>query len=264
MVNERVVTGREERPSRLPVRRIGVKDLSDALSRGYADFIAMPTHLFFLCLVYPIVTLISARAYAGYEVVPLVFPLLAGYTLIGPLVATGMYELSRRRELGLDISRRHAFDIFRSPSFGAIAILGLFLMVIYLLWLGAAYSIYAQIFGGEVPPSILGFIRDVFTTPPGWMLIVVGSIVGFVFAVVVFTFSVVSFPLLLDRRVRVMTAIQTSISAVAANPITMAIWGFTVAALLFVGSLPIFVGLAVVMPVLGHATWHVYRKVVVH
>ncbi|MFQ5784765.1 MAG: DUF2189 domain-containing protein [Alphaproteobacteria bacterium] len=263
MVNEKTTTDQDVSPSQLPVRRIGAKDLKDALSKGFADFNAMPTHLFFLCLIYPIVTLIAARAYAGYEVLPFVFPLLAGYTLIGPLVAVGMYELSRRRELGLDVSRRHAFEVFRSPSFGAIAMLGILLMAIYLLWLGAAYSIYVQIFGNAVPASIPGFIRDVFTTPAGWTLVIVGSGVGFLFAVVVFSLSVVSFPLLLDQRVGVMTAIQTSISAVVANPVTMAMWGFIVAASLLIGSLPLFVGLAVVMPVLGHATWHLYRKVVV-
>ncbi len=263
MVNESAIADADANPTQLDVRTIGPKDLRDALARGLADFNAMPTHLIFLCLIYPIVILIIARTYAGYEVLPLVFPILAGYTLIGPLVATGMYELSRRREQGLDISRRHAFDILRFPSFLSIARLGVVLMAIYFMWLGAAYSIYVFNFGSASPASIPEFARQVLTTPAGWTLMIVGSGVGFLFAAVVFTLSVVSFPLLLDRDVGVVTAVQTSVRAVLANPMTMALWGFIVAAALLIGSLPVFVGLAVVMPVLGHATWHLYRKVVV-
>jgi uncharacterized membrane protein len=244
------------------VRTISMADLKESLTKGIADFGAMPTHVVFLCLVYPIVTLIFARTYAGYEMLPLVFPLLAGYTLIGPFVATGMYELSRRREAGLDISRGHAFGVLRSPSIGAIVTLGIVLMAIYFAWLLAAAAIYKLYFGSAVPSSVGEFVNHVFNTPAGWNLIIVGSGVGFIFAAVVLTLSVVSFPMLVDRNVSVGAAVQTSIRAVLANPVTMAIWGVVVAAALLLGSLPVFVGLAVVMPVLGHASWHLYRKVV--
>ncbi len=263
MANEKSIADAGAYGSTKPnVRRIGTADLIDALAKGLDDFKAMPTHIVFLCLIYPIVTLIFARIYAGYEVLPLVFPLLAGFTLIGPLVATGMYELSRRREEGLDISRGHAFDVFRSPSIGSIAILGVVLLAIYFAWLGTAWAIYELIFGNAAPASVGEFARQVFTTPAGWTLIIGGTFAGFLFAVLVLTLSVVSFPLLLDRDVGVMTAMRTSVRAVLANPVTMAIWGLIVAVALLIGSLPLFVGLSVVMPVLGHATWHLYRKVV--
>ena len=244
------------------VNNIGLMDLTDALSKGLADFNAMPTHLVFLCLTYPIVGIVAARIARGYDVLPLVFPLLAGYTLIGPLVATGLYELSRRRENGLDISRKHAFDVLRLPNIRSIAALGIVLMVIYGAWLFAALAIYRRYFGGAVPASITEFALQVVTTPSGWALIVVGCSVGFLFAAVVFTLSVVSFPLLLDRRISITSAVGTSIAAVVANPITMTTWGFVVAGALALGSLPFFVGLAVILPVLGHSTWHLYRKVV--
>jgi uncharacterized membrane protein len=244
------------------IRRIDTADLKDALIKGFADFNAMPTHLFFLGLVYPIVTLIFARTYADLDVLPLVFPLLAGYTLIGPLIATGMYELSRRRELGIYTSRANAFEVFRSPSILATAVLGVVLMVIYFAWLLAAWGIYALNFGDTLVSSVSEFANLVLTTPAGWTLIVQGSSAGFLFAVVVLTLSVVSFPLLLDRNVSVMVAIKTSVRAVLANSVMIAIWGVVVAVALVLGSLPFFVGLAVVMPVLGHATWHLYRKIV--
>ncbi len=262
MTNGQAIADGDASAAQPIVRKIDVADLKDALAAGFADFNAMPTHLVFLCLIYPIVTLVAARVYAGYDVLPLVFPFLAGYTMIGPLVATGMYELSRRREQGLDTSVVRTFEVFRSPSFLAIAALGAGLMLVYFAWLGAAWAIYVLTFGSTVPTSILGFVDQVFTTSTGWTLIIVGSGVGFLFATLAFTLSVISFPMLLDRDVGIAMAVQTSIRAVLANPITMGIWGFVIAATLFIGAVPVFVGLAVALPVIGHAAWHLYRKVV--
>jgi uncharacterized membrane protein len=265
MINEMPVADAgayEDEDAQPVVHPIGPADLRDALSKGLADFNAMPTHLIFLCVIYPLVTLVFARIYAGYDVLPLVFPLIAGYTMIGPLVATGMYELSRRRERGLDIARGHAFEIIRLPSLGSIARLSALLMTFYFLWLAIAWGLYEQTFGGAVPESILAFALDILTTPAGWTLIIVGCGAGFIIATVAFTLSVVSFPMLVDRDVSVVMAIQTSIRAVAASPITMGMWAFIVASSLLIGSLPFFVGLSVVLPVLGHSTWHLYRRVV--
>ena len=244
------------------VRKIGLADLKEALSLGFADFKAMPTHLVYLFIIYPFVMIIVARGFAGYEVLPVVFPLIAGYTLIGPLVATATYELSRRRELGLELSRRQAFAFFRLPAAASIATLGALLMAIYFAWLAVALALYQANFGWVAPVSIPDFARQIFTTGPGWTLIIVGSAVGFIFAVVVFALSVVSFPMLVDKNIGVVRAVQTSVRAVRENPVTLGIWGVLVAALLLLGSLPFFVGLAVVLPTLGHATWHLYRRVV--
>jgi uncharacterized membrane protein len=263
MANEKPISDADVYRSVVPtVHTIGVADLTDALTKGIADFKAMPTHLVHFCWIYPVVIFIGARTYAGYDVLPLAFPLLTGFTLIGPIVATGMYELSRRREMGLDISRMHAFEVVRSPSIRSIAFLGIFLMVVYFVWLFAAQGLYRLYFGTAEPESILAFISQIFTTGAGWGLIIVGCTVGFIFAAVVFTCSVMSFPLLLDRDVGLMTAVGTSTRAVIKNPITMAIWGLIIAVTLFIAALPFFVGIAIVMPVLGHATWHLYRKTV--
>ena len=171
-------------------------------------------------------------------------------------------QLSRRREAGLDHSSLHAFDVVHSPSLGAIVALGFLLMAIFLLWLVVAQAIYIAEFGYGSPMSIGHFLHDVFGTPAGWKLIVVGIGVGFLFAALVLSIGVVSFPLLLDRDVGAAVALLTSIRVVANNPATMALWGFIVAALLVIGSIPLFLGLTVVMPVLGHATWHLYRQAV--
>jgi uncharacterized membrane protein len=244
------------------VRTIRPADLFDALRKGLDDFKAMPSHVVFLSLVYPVAGLLFARLAFGYELLPILFPLLAGFALVGPLAAIGLYELSRRRELGLSTSWKDAFGVLRSHSVPAIVTLGSLLMAIFLSWLITAQLIYDTTFGGERPVSIAGFVEDVLTTRPGWTLILVGNAVGFLFALTAFTISVVSFPLLLDRDVGFAAAIATSVRAVLANPFSMALWGLIVAAALAVGSLPLLIGLAVVVPVLGHSTWHLYRKVV--
>jgi uncharacterized membrane protein len=262
MAHSHVIAGEGLTQAQPKVRTIGFSDLTDALARGWDDFTAMPSHAVFLCLIYPVVGFVIFRLALGANVLPLLFPLAAGFALIGPLAALGLYEMSRRREQGLDVSWKHALDVFRSPSLAAIIVLGLLLVAIFLVWIAVAQAIYVAYFGYAPAASMPGFANQVLTTSAGWSLAVVGNAVGFLFAVLVLTLSVVSFPLLLDRDVGVATAVLTSVRAVLANPLTMAAWGFIVAALLLAGSLPAFIGLAVVMPVLGHATWHLYRKVV--
>lgn len=241
--------------------RIGMADLWTALSRGYDDFLAAPTQLIFLGIIYPIIGLIAAR-FASGDGLPLLYPLVAGLSLMGPLAAVGIYELSRRREQGLEVSWVNALDVIHSPSLPAIIGLGLVLCVIFVAWLFAAQMVYWATMGSWIPASIGDFFGRILGTREGWNLILLGNAVGFLFAVLVLTITVVSFPMLIDRPVGMRVAIRTSIRAVLMNPGPMSVWGLTVAALLLVGCLPLFVGLAVVMPLLGHATWHLYRRVV--
>jgi uncharacterized membrane protein len=255
----------EARDAPLPaVRRIELADLRDVLARGLSDLGAYRADVVFLCIVYPVAGLVLVWLTFGYQMLPLVFPLASGFALIGPVAAVGLYEISRRREQGVDITWADAFGVVRAPAFGAIVVLGLVLLAIFLLWLAAAYAIYLVTLGPEPPASIGSFVQDVFTTSAGWALIVVGVGVGFLFALLVLTISVVSFPLLLDRDVGLYTAVATSVRAVVANPGPMAVWGLIVAGGLAIGSIPLLLGLILVMPVLGHATWHLYRKVVPH
>jgi uncharacterized membrane protein len=253
----------EDRDAAPPtVRRIGASDIGDALAQGFRDFGACRTDVVFLCLIYPVAGLIISRMAFDFGMVALIFPLVAGFALIAPLFGVGLYEMSRRRELGLETGWTDAFGVVRTPAIGAILVLGLLLLALFCLWLSAAYFLYTVTLGPDAPVSATAFARDALTTPEGWTMIVVGMGVGFLFALAVLIISVVSFPLLLDRNVGVGTAIATSVQAVRTNPGPMAMWGLIIASSLVLGAIPLLVGLAVVLPVLGHATWHLYKKVV--
>ncbi len=245
------------------IRTIELSDLYEALQRGWEDFKAVPSHAIILCVIYPVLGIILARVVLGYSVLPLLFPLAAGFALVGPFAALGLYELSRRRERGEEATAWEAIEVLRSPSFGAILGLGALLFALFLVWLFTAQAIYVAAFGNEAAAEIPDFLRRVLTTAQGWWLIIVGCGTGFLFALVALCISVVSFPLMLDRHAGAGDAMVTSLRAVAKNPMPMAAWGLIVAGLLFAGTLPFFLGLAIVIPLLGHATWHLYRQVVV-
>ena len=247
--------------SRAEVRKIHAADLGEALRRGWQDFLAIPTQLVFLCILYPVIGLGAPRAAIGTDLLPLLFPLVAGMALLGPVLAVGIYELSRRRELGLPVSWLNAFDVLRSPAIFSIALVGGLLLAVFVAWIGVARAIYGLTLGWA-PPASFGDFTRMLQTPAGVSLALLGNVVGAAFSFGVLTLTVVSVPMLLDRHVSPLEAVQTSIRAVVANPAVMLVWGLVVAAVLALGCLPLFIGLAVAMPVLGHATWHLYRRVV--
>jgi uncharacterized membrane protein len=244
------------------IRTITTQDLREVLARGWQDFKAQPSHLAFAALIYPVIGVVLAQATVSYNIFPLLFPLLGGFALLGPFAAIGLYEVSRRRERGLASGWEHAFALLRSPAIGQIALLGTMLTGLFIAWLFCAWLIYRSLLGLPADVSTADFLRAVFTTFDGWVMIVVGNSVGLLFAILAFSISVVAFPHIIDRRVDVATAVRTSIAAVEHNPRVMMVWGLMVTGLLVLGCLPMLVGLIVVMPVLGHATWHLYRKVV--
>lgn len=246
----------------IKINTLRTEDLKDALRKGFEDLGAARTDAMFLVLIYPIMGVVLSAFAFNMDLLPLLFPIAAGFALLGPLAAVGLYEISRRRERGGGASWGAMFGVMQRPNIIALVVLGGVLLGIFMAWMMAAYIIYLVTLGPELPVSLGSFASDVFTTGAGWAMIFLGCAVGFVFAAVVLAISVVSFPLLLDRDVGVLAAIQTSVGLMQQNPKTALTWGFIVAASLVVGSIPMFVGLILVLPVLGHATWHLYRRAV--
>ncbi|MBX9751467.1 MAG: DUF2189 domain-containing protein [Roseococcus sp.] len=244
------------------IRRITVADLGAALRAGWADFTAAPTQIIFLCLIYPVLGFILGSAAAGSHLLPMVYPLLAGFALLGPLAALGIYELSRRREAGLSVGWADMFGVLRSPAILSIVALGVLLLGIFVLWLLSARGLYWATMGDAVPAGPQALWNEVLGTRQGLVLILLGNLVGAAFAVLVLALSIVSFPMLLDRDVTPGKAMRISLATFRANWAVLLVWGVIVAGLLAAGMALLFVGLAVVLPLLGHATWHLYRRLI--
>ncbi len=247
----------------LPVRRIGPDDLRAALSEGWRDFQEKRGDLLFIGLLYPVICLIAVVVTFNDPLLPLFFPLVAGLSIAGPAVASGFYELARRREEGLDAGWRHFLDPLNGRSRVPLATLTAGLAVLFVGWLVVAYAIYAATFGIDAALTMGDFLARVFTTPEGWALILLGNIAGVAFAIATLVFSLISFPLVVDKPLDAATAVRTSIAAVKANPREAIGWGLRVAGLLLLGLIPFAIGLAVVLPWLGYATWHLYTRIVV-
>jgi uncharacterized membrane protein len=244
-------------------RHLTTHDLRQALSKGWADVQAFRSDVIFVCLLYPIIGgLLVALAVSG-AYIQLLFPILTGFALTGPVAAIGLFEMSRRREKGMPTSWLALFDVIRSPKFGGILVLSLFHLVVFMVWIMLANLLFNMTVGPEVPGSITALMREVVTTPAGWVLAIVGTFAGFCLAVAVLAISVVSFPLLLDRDVSLAIAVTTSVQVARENPVVIATWGVIVAGSLALGAIPALLGLVLVLPLLGHATWHLYRAAVV-
>jgi uncharacterized membrane protein len=248
--------------SEIGVRKIRVRDLWTSLKEGYEDFNAKPTFGIFLTGIYPLSAFFLTLFVVGEHLRHLAFAMVAGLTLLGPVILVGLFAMSRRREDGLDLNWRAAFDFVHSYSFAPIAALSVVMMLLYAGWLFLAQFMYVGLFGAGPPASFAAFLNELTTTRHGGALIFYGVGVGAMFAFTALAISVFAFPLLLDKPTTSVTAVSISIRAVVTNFSVMLLWGVIVVALLLVGASLFVMGLAAVLPILGHATWHLYRKVV--
>jgi uncharacterized membrane protein len=245
------------------VRSVAIGEIVDSLAEGLRDFQHAPIYGLVFGALYSaggILIMLSAFALGvGY----LAYPLAAGFALLGPFVAVGLYEVSRRRESGQPLSWSAVVATIVAQGRRELGWMAFVTLFIFVVWMYQIRLLIALMLGLRSFSSLQDFLTVVTTTPEGWIFLIVGHAMGAVLSLVLFSLTVVSFPLLLDRDVDFVTAMITSVRAVVASPGPMIGWAAVVVVLMIVACLPAFLGLLVVLPVLGHATWHLYRHIVV-
>jgi uncharacterized membrane protein len=262
MATQTMPAARFTRSKPIPVRTITDSDLRSSLRQGWEDFGDLRGDLVFAGLIYTLIGLAAVVMTTSRPLMPFFFPVVAGVALMGPVAAVGFYELARRRERGWEVHWFNFLDVRKRPSIDDMGIVAGLLLLIFFGWLLAAGALYALIFGWVTPTSVGGFLSMVFGTAQGWLLIASGLVVGALFGWLVLALSVASLPMLVDCDVSASEAVSASWRAAHANKGEMVRWGILVAGLLVLGSIPLFVGLAFVLPWLGYSTWHLYTKLI--
>lgn len=234
-------------------------DLRAALAAGWRDFLAMPQFGLFFGGVYVVTGLVLGylALVAGYT--SLLIPATAGFPLVAPFVAVGLYEASRRREQGRPLAWVKVLNALRGHGDEQILSMGVIVFVAFGFWMIVAHGVFA-VFMAQAGSGLEGWAF--LATQTGLAMLGVGSIIGAVMAFGFYTITVVSLPMLVDRPVSFMTAIIASIQTVTGNPFVMLVWAVIIAMVLFIALIPAFLGLLVALPVLGHATWHLYARAI--
>ena len=240
-------------------RDLALRDLRAALAAGWADFRAYPAFGLFFAAIYVGAGLFLYYALFAWGQVAWLIPAAAGFPLLAPFAAVGLYEVSRRREAGLPMSWRAVLGALRGRGDEQILSMGVIVFVAFGFWIIVAHGIFA-VFLAE--SGIGTESLALFRTGAGIMMLVVGSVVGALMALAFYAVTVMSLPMLVDRETDFLTAIIVSLATVRSNSLVLLVWAGVIAVGLFVAMVPAFFGLLIALPVFGHATWHLYRRAV--
>ncbi|MCB6177173.1 DUF2189 domain-containing protein [Rhodobacter sp. Har01] len=249
-------------PAAVPeVYELDWSDLKESLAAGWRDFLEAPTYgLFFSCIYviggWLVIWAVSIKGQLWWTL-----PAAAGFPILGPFIACGYYEISRRLEQGIPLNRHQIMGVVFRQKDGQIPSMAAMVVVFFLFWNFLAHMIFALFLGNATMTNVSSSLA-VFLTPEGLGMLAMGTLVGAAFATLLFSLTVVSLPMLLDRDIDYVTAMLTSFALVRQNPVIMLSWGALIAACLFIGMLPLFFGLFLVLPVFGYASWHLYRRAI--
>ncbi|MEL6435556.1 MAG: DUF2189 domain-containing protein [Pseudomonadota bacterium] len=258
----------EPQPARKPVsmmpdvNELTVDDLKDALAKGWADFRRAPQFGIFFALAYVLGGLLIVQSLFVWEQSWMIYPVMIGFPLIGPFAAVGLYEVSRRLASGEPLAWNEILQVIRIQSSREMAWMAFVMLFIFWIWMYQVRLLVALFLGRLSFSTLERFTEVVFTTSNGLWFLAVGHVVGAFLAIIMFSVTVVSIPMLLDRNVDFVTAMVTSVKTVFASPMVMIGWGLLVTLAVILSMMPAFLGLLITLPVLGHATWHIYTKAV--
>jgi len=259
-VNEKAVD--EDEYAILEVNALGFEDVKACLIKGVSDFLQAPMFGLFFGSIFAFGGILIVQSFYVWEKGWMIYPMIVGFPLIGPFIAVGLYEVSRRLDQGLPLRWGEILSVISSQTGRQIPYMAFVMLFIFWIWMYQIRLLIAIILGRMSFPSLDAFINIIITTPEGWAFVIVSHLVGACFSLLLFSITVISVPLIMDRDIDFVTGMITSVKTVMKSPVVMIYWGIFIAVTLFFSTIPLFLGLLISLPILGHASWHIYKKAV--
>ena len=243
-------------------RDVSVSDIKAALSAGFSDFLTRPLLSGFFGLIYAAFGIFFVAGLVWLDRIWMIIPVAVGFPLVAPFAAAGLYEISRRLQKGESFTWSDIFLVIRRQRNRELGWMAFVTLFIFWIWIYQVRLLLAIILQNQSFSTFDGFLTTILTTYNGFIFLGIGTLVGAFLSTALFTVTVISMPLLLDREIDFVSAMVTSIKAVFQSPVVMIGWGFIIAVTMLLSMVPAFLGLIFTLPILGHTTWHLYQRAV--